>query len=64
MRNFNLSSFNGENALSRNQMKTVFGGNAELTAACPEGTFSCTCTSDSGSSSGCASSIEQCFASC
>lgn len=56
-----LSQIPGAEILSKDQLKNVIGGDG---AGCPEGTFPCTCTSGSGSYSGCVSSVQECWDAC
>ena len=60
-----LRQIEGAELLLREQLKSILGGQKlALDPTCPDGQFVCTCTNGSGSSTCCASSVEECWSAC
>ena len=59
----NLQQIDSAEVLTRSQLKKVLGG-LSGSNTCPTGEVPCTCTSDSGSFSGCVSSVADCWNKC
>lgn len=65
MKKISLKTIEANELLSREELKQITGGfTGSGSGDCPEGEVPCTCTSGSGSYSGCVSSVQECWDKC